>query len=102
MGTRSADHVVIEPPGAGIVDAPAISKEGAATEWRPLVAALRESGLSVKDFAASRGVPAGRLSRWRRRFGGPSDKPAATARETLRLVPVDSIRSAAPVWPEGA
>jgi hypothetical protein len=59
-----------------------------AAEWTRLVAESRESGLSLVDFAASRGVPVQRLRWWRWHLGVATRLPAAPA-DKLRLVPVD-------------
>ena len=57
-------------------------------KWAQIVDEWRGSGLTVKDFAASRGIPARRLSWWRWHFGlEGSVTPAPPSR--LRLVPVD-------------
>jgi hypothetical protein len=66
----------------------ASKRRRSAAEWTRLVAEFRKSGLSVEDFAASRGVPVGRLRWWRWRLGVAGSSPSAPA-DKLRLVPVD-------------
>ena len=76
-----------------------------ASEWTRLVAESRESGLSLVEFAASRGVPIQRLRWWRWHLGVATSLPAAPA-DKLRLVPVDvepapvpsASCSSAPAW----
>jgi hypothetical protein len=53
------------------------------------VAEWRGSGLTVKDFAASRGVPAGRLSWWQWHFALEEGSVTPAPPSGLRLVPVD-------------
>src|ERR1700722_14282171 len=60
----------------------------AAAGWTRLVAESRESGLSLVDFAAARGVSAQRLHWWRWHLGVATSLPAAPAGK-LRLVHVD-------------
>jgi hypothetical protein len=66
----------------------ASKRRRSAAEWTRLVAEFRKSGLSVEDFAASRGVPVGRLRWWRWRLDVAGSSPSAPA-DKLRLVPVD-------------
>jgi len=72
-----------------------------AAEWTQLVAALRESGLSPEDFAASYGVPAARLRWWKWHLGAARTSPPVSA-DRLRLVPVVVEPSAAPTAPPPA
>jgi hypothetical protein len=72
-----------------------------ATEWTQIVAAFHESGLSLQDFAASRGLTASRLRWWRWHLGAARSPPPPPPDE-LRLVPVVVEPSmpppSAPAW----
>src|ERR1700722_3334475 len=76
-----------------------------ASEWTRLVAESRESGLSLVEIAASRGVPIQRLGWGGGPLGVATSLPAAPA-DKRRLVPVDvepapvpsASCSSAPAW----
>jgi len=51
------------------------------SKWRALIAAQEKSGLTVREFAATRGIPATTLYWWR----------STLRRDTTDLVPVEVV-----------
>lgn len=73
-----------------------VAERTTAPARREILAGLDGSGLTLREFARQRGIPAGTLSYWRHaeraraRGGRPQQKPRARRRET-RFVEVPSV-----------
>lgn len=67
---------------------PSVCSGRAAQRWLPHVEAQRDSGLTVRAFAAKHGLCAASLYVWRRRLRGTSTRSITAASPGPRLVPI--------------
>lgn len=54
-----------------------MSQENDIDYWQRIIKMYEESGLTVREFAAKRGLPLGKLLYWLFRLGGEADKTAS-------------------------
>jgi transposase-like protein len=66
-------------------------KRRSAAEWRRVVQAWRQSGLTAASFAERRGLNAATLRFWAWRLARDGAAPATPEAEPLRLVSVDVV-----------
>lgn len=69
-------------------------------EARAVIAAWRRSGVSVEQFAESKGIVPQRIYWWRKKLEPPA-RPAGAPTTSLALLPVKVTEAPAPARPRG-